>query len=353
MRFGVLYNIDYHEEVHGSASRYYGAILDQVVALEELGYDSVWFGEHHYARYSFGSPATIAVAAAARTSRIRLGTGVSLVPLHHPLRLAEEYAMLDVLSGGRLEYGVGRGFLKSAYDLFGIDAEESILRYREGIEVIRAAWLAAGRAFDAAGPFFPLQGAECFPPPVQQPHPPIYASGAATLDNFVWAARQGLNLATAFFIPRRDFVRDAILQYRAELAAAGWDPAEREVLGVIQMYCAETNEEAATRGWTFTENYLRFFSGLDARNPHQAETYRAYQPSRSGRTMGDLTFEQFDAANLALIGDPVRVAEKLRWVQEFYAPDGLLLEVAQGAMPPELVIPTCERFARHVMPEFR
>lgn len=88
MRFGVLYNIDYHQEIHGSASRYYGAILDQEVALEELGYDSVWFGEHPYARYSFGSPATMAMAAAARTKTIRVGTGVSLVPLHHRLRLA-------------------------------------------------------------------------------------------------------------------------------------------------------------------------------------------------------------------------------------------------------------------------
>ena len=353
MRFGVLYNIDYHEEVHGSASRYYGAILDQVVALEELGYDSVWFGEHHYARYSFGSPAAMAVAAAARTSRIRLGTGVSLVPLHHPLRLAEEYAMVDVLSGGRLEYGIGRGFLKSAYDLFGIDTEESSRRYREGAEVIVAAWRAAGRAFDTVGEFWSLRGAECFPPPVQQPHPPIYASGAATLDSYLWAARTGLNLATAFFIPRQDFVRDAIGQYRAALAAAGHDPSTRQVLGVIQMYCADTDDEAAREGWEYTKNYLRFFSGLDSRNPHQAMAYDAYRQRASGRTIGDLTFEQFDRSNLALIGDPEGVIEKLRWVQDFYGPDGLLLEVAQGAMPPERVIPVCERFARHVMPRFR
>jgi alkanesulfonate monooxygenase SsuD/methylene tetrahydromethanopterin reductase-like flavin-dependent oxidoreductase (luciferase family) len=353
MRFGVLYNIDYHEDVHGSASRYYGAILDQAVVLEELGYDSVWFGEHHYAGYSFGSPAAMAVAAAARTTRLRVGTGVSLVPLHHPLRLAEEYAMVDVLSGGRLEYGIGRGFLKSAYDLFGIDAEESVRRFREGAEVILAAWNAAGKPFEVDGEFWTLRGAECFPPPVQQPHPPVYASGAATLDSYVWAARRGLNLATAFFLPRQDFVREAIAQYRSELAAAGHDPASCEVLGVIQMYCAESEADAAERGWAFTQNYLRFFSGLDARNPHDAAAYAAYRQRPSGRTMGDLTYEQFDRANLALIGDVDRVIAKLRWVEEFYRPDGLLLEVAQGAMPPELVIPVCERFARHVMPLFR
>ena len=110
MKFGVLYNIDYQPKVHGSASAYYEQILEQVELLEELGYDAAWFGEHHYSGYSFGNPAVIAMAAASRTKTLRLGTGVSLIPLHHPLRLAEEYAMLDVLSGGRLDYGVGGVF---------------------------------------------------------------------------------------------------------------------------------------------------------------------------------------------------------------------------------------------------
>ncbi len=92
----------------------------------------MWFGEHHYSGYSFGSPSVIAMAAAARTRRIRLGTGVSLIPLHHPIRLAEEYAMLDVLSGGRL----GRGFLKYSHDVFGIDEHENHERYREGTDFI-------------------------------------------------------------------------------------------------------------------------------------------------------------------------------------------------------------------------
>ncbi|MDH4146764.1 MAG: LLM class flavin-dependent oxidoreductase [Acidimicrobiia bacterium] len=353
MKFGVLYNIDYHREVHGTAADYYSAILDQVVALEQLGYDSVWFGEHHYANYSFGSPAAMAVAAAARTSTIRLGTGVSLVPLHHPLRLAEEYAMVDVLSGGRLDYGAGRGFLRTAYDLFGIDTEESTRRYREGLGAVRAAWSAAGEPFDHEGEFWSLRGAACFPPPIQRPHPAVFASGAATLDNYVWAGQQGLNLATAFFLPRPEFVREAIERYRAELVAHGHDPAERQVYGVIQMYCAESAADAADRGWRYTQNYLKFFSGLDADNPHQAKAYEAYQQNRGGRRMGDLSYERFDQSNLSLIGDVGRVAEKLAWVAEFYRPDGLLLEVAQGGMPPDEVLPICERFAREIMPAYR
>ena len=110
MKFGILYNTDYYPAAHQSPSNYYAQLLEQTELAEKLGFDAVWFGEHHYSGYSFGSPSLIAMAAATRTRRIRLGTGVSLIPLHHTIRLADEYAMLDVLSGGRLEYGIGRGF---------------------------------------------------------------------------------------------------------------------------------------------------------------------------------------------------------------------------------------------------
>ena len=144
MKFGLLYNTDYYPEIHGSASRYYAEILEQTELAEALGYHAVWFGEHHYSGYSFGSPPVIAMAAAARTKRIKLGTGVSVVPLNHPIRLAEEYAMLDVLSEGRLEYGIGRGFLNYSYTVFGINPDESHARYREGSELILKAWTADG-----------------------------------------------------------------------------------------------------------------------------------------------------------------------------------------------------------------
>ena len=130
MKFAILYNTDYYPDIHGSAEQYYNQILEQVELEEELGFDAVWFGEHHYSGYSFGSPPVIAMAAAGRTKRIRLGTGISLVPLNNPIRLAEEYAMLDVLSGGRLEYGIGRGFLKYSHKIFG--GERKHRPYHEG-----------------------------------------------------------------------------------------------------------------------------------------------------------------------------------------------------------------------------
>ena len=153
MKFGLLFNTDYHAEVHGPPAEYYAHILDEIVLAEALGFHSAWFGEHHYSAYSFGAPAVMATAAAARTNRIRLGTGVSLLPIHNPIRLAEEYATLDILSGGRLEYGVGRGFLRYALDLFGVEEDESHERYREALELILKAWTSR-ESFDFEGRFW-------------------------------------------------------------------------------------------------------------------------------------------------------------------------------------------------------
>ena len=168
LKFGLLFNTDYHAEVHGSATEYFGHLLDQIVLAEELGFHSAWFGEHHYSAYSFGAPAVMLMAAAGRTHRIRLGTGVSLLPIHHPVRLAEEYATLDVLSGGRLEYGVGRGFLRYALDLFGIDEDESHERYREALTLLLRAW-SHREPFSFEGKFWSLEDYQFFPPPAQQP----------------------------------------------------------------------------------------------------------------------------------------------------------------------------------------
>lgn len=347
MKFGLLYNIDYHEEVHGSPSQYYGQILDQVVAAEDLGYHSVWFGEHHYEKYSFGAPPVMAMAAASRTKSIRIGTGVALLPLHHPVLLAEEYALLDQLSGGRLEWGVGRGFLKYGYDLLGIDPDESVQRYRETLEIVIKAWTSKG-PFSHDGPFFTLVDYESFPPPKQQPTPPIFATGAGTPSSYVYAGELGVNLATAFFSPNRDLVRDGIRAYRAALQAQGIDPKDRQVLSVMQMFCAD-DEAQARDGWRYTSNYLKFFSGIDARRP--ASTHQTGAGGAGLSRMGELTFDFFDEQHLCLIGTPDKLVAKLRWIDDFYGqPDVLLLEVAQGGMPPQMVIPTLELFAREVIP---
>lgn len=341
MKFGILYNIDYRPEVHGSSARYYGQILDQIQIIEELGFDSVWFGEHHYAGYSFGAPAVIATAAAGRTTRLRLGTGVSLIPLHNPLCLAEEYAMLDVLSNGRLEYGIGRGFLNYAYQLMGVDRAQSFDRFREGTDLIIKAWT-SDKPFSFQGKYWQLEDYQFFPPPVQKPHPAIYASGTMSQESYIYAGMRGLHLCTAFFIPDREAVRTNIKLYRKTLAENGHDPSQRDVAGVFPMYCGESREQSLRYGGECTLNYFKFFGSLE----------RGASPT-TARGFGDRGIEYYDEHGLVLIGEPEYLIERIRWARDYYDTNYLLFEVAQGGASHQATVESLRRFARHVMPVFK
>ena len=351
MKFGILYNTDYYPAAHESPSKYYGQILEQTELAEELGFDTVWFGEHHYSGYSFGSPPVIAMAAAARTRRIRLGTGVSLIPLNHPIRLAEEYAMLDVLSGGRLEYGIGRGFLKYSHDIFGVDEDENHERYHEGTDIIVKAWTSSG-PFSHEGKFWKLHDYSFFPRPLQKPHPPIYASAVVTPDSAVFAGSRGFHLASGLFVPARERVRDVIALYRQTLRDHGWDPAQRDVAGVFQMYCGESQEEARRNGGQYALQYFKFFNTLDRRSQHVSESFKHHQGGISQIFAGN-TYQDLEKLRLLMIGDPAFLVDHIGWAQEYYGVNYLLLEVAQGGEPHELVKGSLRRFAEHVMPVFR
>jgi len=258
MKFGICYNVDYQAEVHGSPADYYESILDQCVLLEELGFDSAWFSEHHSGPYSFGNPALMIATAATRTRRLKLGTGVSLLPLHHPIVLSEEYAMLDQLTGGRLEYGVGRGYLLHEYPWLNIPLDESAPRYREALDFIIQAWTTKGK-MSFEGEFFKVDGYKPFPNVVQQPMPRIFAS-AVSAESFAYAASKNLDIGVAIFVPgMNELLPGYIAEYESALADHGFARSDRQVMGITQMYCAEDPEEALAEGCRYAENYFKFF----------------------------------------------------------------------------------------------
>jgi alkanesulfonate monooxygenase SsuD/methylene tetrahydromethanopterin reductase-like flavin-dependent oxidoreductase (luciferase family) len=342
MRFGICYNIEYIESVHKSPSHYIGQILEQVELLEKLGYDTVWFSEHHCAGYSFGNPAVIAAAAAIRTKRIRIGTGVSLLPLHHPIMLAEQYGLLDVLSSGRLEYGIGRGYLMHEYDWLKIPRAESHERYREAAEFITKVWQSDG-SFSFSGKHFGLEGYTYFPKPVQRPTPPIYASAGGTEDSFRWAGEMGFHLGTALFGPNRRQIPDLVALYRRCLVENGHNPATREVMAITQMYCSPDRERAVAEGREYTENYYRFFSLL------QGDSFsRAQSEYFTGADVAEMA-----KRGQVLIGDPESLAEQLSGFREEFGLDFILMEVAQGGAPHDKVCHALETFAAGVIPRVR
>src|SRR5581483_3015018 len=170
--------------------------VDQLVSAEALGYDSVWVNEHHFHRYGGMMPSlpTMLSAVAQRTTRVRLGTSVVVLPLHHPLEVAEQFAMLDLLSEGRVEFGIGRGFVAHDYEVMGVSYSDAQARLKESLEVILRAW--TGEPFTHQGSHYQFDNVQVWPRPEQQPHPPIWVACSNTPANFAWVGGQGYNLMT-------------------------------------------------------------------------------------------------------------------------------------------------------------
>ena len=143
MRFGLFHSVQLPDS--SAQQRYYTEALDQVLKAEQLGFDSVWFTEHHFTRHGIVS-ATMSVLAylAGVTSTIRLGTAVSVLPFHNPIQLAEEVATVDLLSNGRLDLGVGRGYQWGEYHRLNIAMDEADERFAESMEVMTKAWTSTG-----------------------------------------------------------------------------------------------------------------------------------------------------------------------------------------------------------------
>ena len=139
MKFGIFTIVPWHESL--TAEQALRDSLEQIELADQLGLDEVWLGEHRFSRHGLLSGFfSFAGNVAARTERLRIGTAVVVLPLHNPILVAEEFAMLDVLSGGRLEAGLGSGYQRQEFDGVGVDMEESRARFREAVDVITRAW---------------------------------------------------------------------------------------------------------------------------------------------------------------------------------------------------------------------
>src|ERR1700730_13885730 len=150
MKFGLFYLPTYMPDVRDAQSHYRG-IIEQIEFADQIGIDYAWIVEHHFVRHGGLFPANYAFLSylAARTKRIRLGTGRTVLPLNEPVRVAEQAATLDQLSQGRFDFGVGRGFIRDEFDIFGVDMKDSRARVEEGVELIKQAWAGPTMEFNS------------------------------------------------------------------------------------------------------------------------------------------------------------------------------------------------------------
>jgi alkanesulfonate monooxygenase SsuD/methylene tetrahydromethanopterin reductase-like flavin-dependent oxidoreductase (luciferase family) len=321
----------------------YERVTEWAQLAEDLGYDSVWFAEHHFSSYGYiPNPLMMAIKIAQVTSRIRLGTAVLVLPFWNPLRVAEDIAMTDQLTQGRLDVGVARGYQPYEFARFGIDMADNRERTDEALEVLLRALTEDG--FEFHGNYHDIPETTIFPKPYQKPSPPIWLA-AHTSESFEIAARLGLKSITTNSGRAIDQLEEGWAAFLAARQAYGLEgPAD---FAVQQQLCvAPSDEEARSQ----MEHFLyaqRQVGHLRAGTQHVVKGYSKPLALEGEPTLDEL-FER-----RTLSGSPATVRAKLDAYRHVCGITALNCTFQLGAMEPETVTRSMRMFAEDVMPHFR
>jgi len=314
----------------GSETDAFARGFDQVDAAERHGLDAMWLAELHVdpARSVLAAPMTIASAIAARTERIKIGIAVQVLPLCHPLRIAEEAATVDQISRGRLIFGVGRSGLPRTYEAYGIPYAESRDRFAETLHVIEQAW--SQPRFSHEGKYHSFDNVAVTPKPYQKPLPPIRVA-ASSPDTFPAIGKLGYPI---FVMPRGTFsdMRPAIESYRAAYRAAG-HPGQGQVYMRVPLYVGETDERARDEPEPSIMHFFREQAARLRASANRPGTSAADGRAERAAMLDTLTYEDAIRGKI-IIGAPERVAEQLHALKEELGLDGILAELNTGGLIP-------------------
>jgi alkanesulfonate monooxygenase SsuD/methylene tetrahydromethanopterin reductase-like flavin-dependent oxidoreductase (luciferase family) len=357
MDFDLFFELAVPEHAGRSERAIFHDTLEEIALADELGFRTAWLVEHHFMReYSHSSsPELFLAAASQRTRDIRLGHGVVVLPYNHAVRVAERAATLDLLSGGRVELGVGRGFSPKEYAVFGSDMAQSRQIVDESLAVMRQAF--SGQPMHFQGQHYALEDIEVLPRPVQDPHPPLWTA-AVSPDTFTWAAREGLGaLAGPFkpwFLVKQDLkaYRRAWAEHQEGRAGPAANPRFAMTIGVL---CLEDGDRArALAREPFTWYYERLLAQTRPVLERFQEGYDYYQ--KLGRLQPLLKrsvhLPLLEAMGMVVVGDPDECARKLAKYHEAGV-DHLICAVGAGALPSEVVRESLHTLAEQVLPRFQ
>ena len=310
-------------------------LLEEVELADQVGLDVYGIGEHHRRDYVVATPAVVLAAAAARTKRIRLTSAVTVLSSDDPVRVFQEFATVDLLSGGRAEIMAGRGSFIESFPLFGYDLRDYDALFREKLELLlalreqeRVTWTGAHRA--------PLKDQLVLPRPVQ-PVLPVWVAVGGTPDSVVRAATLGLPMALAIIGGQPERFKPLVDLYRRAAREAGHDPATLPVSINSHGFIADDSGAAA-----------------DAAFPPYLDVM-----GRIGRERGwpPPTRQQFDAERsprgALFIGDPQQVIDKILWEHELFDHDRFLIQLSVGTMPHDKMLRAIELFGTVVAPAVR
>jgi len=329
MKFGLFGGARARGGPAGDSSAYHD-FINYVVEAEKLGFSSVFLVEHHFTGFGQVSASMSLLAyLAARTERIRLGTAVVVLPWHNPILVAEQAATLDLLSNGRLDFGVGKGYRAYEFSGFCIPPEEATERFDEAIEVIRKAWTSQGR-FSHHGERWHFDNVVVEPYPIQQPHPPFWL-GAGSAESIRRAAREGYNLLLDQIAPS-DLIIERVATFRHECDRVGrhYEPM---MVGVTRGLQIVHNEEERRRAIITRRQVLKNIGDL-ARGPG-AERYAHIKEDEDSFVLDDAP----------LLGTPEEIIVQLKRLEAGGVEN--VLFAAPGASVAGL-----RTFAEEIMPAF-
>ncbi len=347
MQFGFCYLTDYYETEHGSYGNWYKRVLHECQTADALGFDAVWLGEHRLPGYGFCSTPVVAQAIADRTKRLRVGPAISLLPQRHPVLTAEDWAAVDLLSGGRLNFGIGRGLFSYDFAAVGVPSSESRDRFQEAWEIIRLLWTEEDVSY--RGRLWSLSGHTLRPQPLQKPTPPVFVACIATPESYQWAGENGCHLMVApFLLTSTEKQCEYLNLYRDSLARAGYDPLEFQVLGNYHLAIVE-DERDAKKMDRYIFRYLEFVTGLHKNQPTPLDS-KQYAAYISGDTLWKDAQELRD--HRAVVGTPQQCIDRIGELTEACGLSGWMFHINYGGVPHERVIDQMHLFAEHVFPAF-
>ena len=321
----------------------YARAIDIAQAAETLGFRNIWLAEHHFSTYGYlARPAQLATFIAAKTTRLRVGTAVIVVPLHHPLVIAEEIATLDLLAGGRVDIGLGRGYQHYEFERLGLELDSARARWEESVDIILKAF--SGEPFTYDGKLFKIPETTIFPQPFQKPHPPIWVT-AQSPESIEATVRRGFNVLTGGFgVP---IERMADFRRLFDRLVAEAKPAPMPDVGVQRaVYVTDSVADARAAA---EEARWNMRVTLSLRNHYErVERGRAIPVPMPKEPDVDDLLDRF-----LVIGTPDTVIRQITRIKELVGISHFNCSFWFGDLEHPRILKSMELFAREVMPAFR
>ena len=322
----------------------------QVEAAERWGLDAMWLAEIHVApeRSVCAVPLTIASAIAARTNRIKIGTGVQVLPLCHPLRIGEEAATVDQISHGRLIFGVGRSGFPRTYEAYGVPYGESRERFAETLEILKRAW--TEDPFSYSGKFYKFENVRLTPKPYQKPWPEIRIA-ANSPDTFPAIGTLGHGVFVAVRLGTLPELAPNIRAYREAYKAAG-HPGEGKVFLGAPAYVAEMAEQARSEPEDSIMYFYRYLGERLEDSATRAGVRAIEDRAARGRRLQTITYDEARRDKI-IVGTPEEVTDRLVQLREELGLDGILAEMNCGTkIPHQRVMKSLQLLCEKVKPAF-